>query len=106
LKDLSIFDINYNQLKVLPNEIVELTTLTEFLLAGNSITKFPAGTTTTTIIGKYSSNDFVGMNKLAALTKLDLSANQITEFPIEIATLPKVQTLNLAYNKCVSVFIS
>ncbi len=44
LKDLAIFDINYNQLKALPNEIVELTALTEFALAGNSITKFPSGT--------------------------------------------------------------
>ena len=44
-KDLAIFDINYNQLKTLPSEIVELTSLTEFCLAGNSITKFPSGTT-------------------------------------------------------------
>jgi Leucine-rich repeat (LRR) protein len=44
-KDLAIFDINYNQLKALPSEIVELTSLTEFCLAGNSITKFPSGTT-------------------------------------------------------------
>lgn len=43
-KDLAIFDINYNQLKALPNEIVEMTSLAEFSVAGNSITKFPSGT--------------------------------------------------------------
>jgi Leucine-rich repeat (LRR) protein len=48
------------------------------------------------------SNIALGLDKLAALTKLDLSANQITDFPVELTALPKVQTLNLAYNKYVS----
>ncbi len=78
LTRLTELNLNGNQLRELPEEIGQLTSLKELHLRGNQLTKLPKE-----------------VGQLTSLTRLDLDGNQLTELPKEIWQLTSLKELLL-----------
>jgi len=104
LYSLTKFYVAYNKLKELP-EMSECTHLTEYFVSGNrDVTKLPNSLWETNTISKIYASDMqiteIGcLTKLEDLEVLDVSFNQISSIPEELADIAIFRRLNISHNK-------
>lgn len=80
LQQLQLLDLNNNSISELPDAITALGKLKELLLADNRIAKIPS------------------LGPMAALTRIDLTANCLSAFPVAICDAPNLSQINLSFN--------
>lgn len=83
LNNLEYLDLSFNKMKFLPIEISYLKALVSLNVANNKLLELPSG-----------------LSSLKMLEYLDLSYNRLTSLEsLELASMPKLQKLNIQYNK-------
>eukprot|EP00256_Glycine_max_P028726 XP_003555353.1 ras guanine nucleotide exchange factor L isoform X2 [Glycine max] len=88
LKKLEYLDLSFNKMKTLPAEITYLKGLISMKVANNKLVELPAA-----------------MSSLSRLESLDLSNNRLTSLgSLELASMHRLQELNLQYNKLLRIF--
>ncbi|XP_020233564.1 uncharacterized protein LOC109813724 isoform X1 [Cajanus cajan] len=88
LKKLEYLDLSFNKIKTLPSEISYLQGLISMKVANNKLVELPSA-----------------MSSLSRLESLDLSNNRLTSLgSLELASMDRLQKLNLQYNKLLANF--
>ncbi|RDX60474.1 Mitogen-activated protein kinase kinase kinase 1 [Mucuna pruriens] len=88
LKNLEYLDLSFNKMKTLPVEISYLESLRLMKVANNKLVELPSA-----------------MSSLSRLESLDLSNNRLTSLgSLELASMQRLQKLNLQYNKLLGSF--
>ncbi|CDW53689.1 leucine rich repeat containing protein 47 [Trichuris trichiura] len=82
LPSLNFVELSHSSLSHMPEDIGEMSHLTNLVLRGNSLNSLP---------------DTIG--SLASLKYLDVSRNALTELPASIVQCGQLQTLNLSNNR-------
>lgn len=102
---LKTLDLNNNQIKTLPAEIVQLAALETFYLEHNQLTAVPAeiGQLAALRILRLSNNRLAAvpdqLGQLAALERLYLEHNQLTTVPAQMGQLAALKHLTIGHNK-------
>ncbi|CAN8306299.1 unnamed protein product [Cochlearia groenlandica] len=83
LKSLEYLDLSYNKIKILPHEISYLSSLIVLKVAHNRLVELP-----------------LVLTLLQNLESIDVSNNRLTTLdPLDLSLMPRLQVLNLQYNK-------
>ena len=105
LTSLQTLDLTGNQLRQLPPEIGQLTSLQTLDLSENELRQLPpeigqlTSLQTLDLIGNELRQLPPEIGQLTSLQTLNLTVNQLSQLPPEIGQLTSIQTLNLTVNQ-------